>query len=61
VNNGALLCRYHHRMLPECGYTMRMIRGRPHLLAPAWIDPAQRWIPLGKARITRLNALRKAG
>ena len=61
VDNGVLLCPYHHRMLPESGFTMRMIRGKPHLLAPPWIDPDQRWIPLGKSRINRLNGLRKGG
>ena len=48
-------------MLPDSNFEMRMIRGKPHLLAPPWIDPEQRWIPLGKSRIARLNALRKAG
>jgi hypothetical protein len=61
VDNGALLCPFHHGMLHHTAYTMRIIRGTPHLLAPPWIDPAQRWIPLGKSRIARLNGLRKAG
>jgi hypothetical protein len=61
IDNAVLLCPFHHRMLPGSAFRMRMIRGRPHLLAPPWIDPDQRWIPLGKSRISRLNALRKAG
>jgi hypothetical protein len=61
IDNAVLLCPFHHRMPPGSAYTMRMIRGAPHLLAPPWIDPAQRWIPLGKSRISRLNGLRKAG
>lgn len=61
VDNGALLCPFHHHMLHDTAYEMRMIRGRPHLLAPPWIDPTQRWIPLGKSRIARLNGLKKAG
>jgi hypothetical protein len=61
IDNAVLLCPFHHRMLPGSGFTMRMIRGKPHLLAPPWIDPDQRWIPLGKSRIARLNGLRKAG
>ena len=61
IDNAVLLCPFHHAMLPDSNFTMRMIRGKPHLLAPPWIDPDQRWIPLGKSRIARLNALRKAG
>jgi len=61
IDNAVLLCPFHHAMLPDSNFEMRMIRGRPHLLAPPWIDPDQRWIPLGKSRIARLNALRKAG
>jgi hypothetical protein len=61
IDNGALLCRFHHTMIHSSAYRMRMINGKPHLLAPSWIDPAQRWIPLGKARIARLNLLRKTG
>jgi hypothetical protein len=61
IDNGALLCRFHHTMIHSSAYRMCMIRGRPHLLAPSWIDPEQRWIPLGKSRIARLNGLRKAG
>jgi len=61
IDNGILLCPYHHGMLHDSAFSLRMIRGKPHLLAPPWIDPEQRWIPLGKSRIARLNGLRKPG
>jgi len=61
IDNGILLCPYHHGMLHDSAFTLRMIRGKPHLLAPPWIDPDQRWIPIGKSRIARLNGLHKAG
>jgi hypothetical protein len=61
VDNGILLCPYHHGMLHDSAFTLKMIRGKPHLLAPPWIDPDQRWIPIGKSRIARLNGLHKAG
>ena len=61
IDNGILLCPYHHGMLHNSAFTLRMIRGKPHLLAPPWIDPDQRWIPLGTSRIARLNGLHKAG
>jgi hypothetical protein len=61
IDNGILLCPYHHGMLHDSAFTLKMIRGKPHLLAPPWIDPDQRWIPIGKSRIARLNGLHKAG
>jgi hypothetical protein len=61
IDNGILLCPYHHGMLHDSAFSLRMIRGKPHLLAPPWIDPDQRWIPIGKSRIARLNGLHKAG
>jgi len=56
IDNGVLLCPHHHAMLPHSGYSMRMIRGKPYLLAPPWIDPDQKWIALGKSRLSRLTA-----
>jgi hypothetical protein len=61
IDNGILLCPYHHGMLHDSAFSLKMIRGKPHLLAPPWIDPDQRWIPIGKSRIARLNGLHKAG
>jgi len=61
IDNGILLCPYHHGMLHDSAFSLKMIRGKPHLLAPPWIDPDQRWIPIGKSRIARLNGLRKPG
>jgi len=61
IDNGILLCPYHHGMLHDSAFSLKMIRGKPHLLAPPWIDPEQRWIPIGKSRIARLNGLHKAG
>jgi hypothetical protein len=61
IDNGILLCPFHHGMLHDSAFSLRMIRGKPHLLAPPWIDPDQRWIPIGKSRIARLNGLRKPG
>jgi hypothetical protein len=52
VSNGVLLCPAHHHMLHRSAFTMKMVDGRPRLLAPSWIDPDQRWRTLGKARVT---------
>lgn len=51
IDNGVLLCPEHHHLLHASGYQMDMIDGRPWLLAPIWLDPEQRWQPLGKARV----------
>jgi len=52
IENGALLCSAHHHMLHNSAFTMRMIRGKPHLLAPPWLDPGQAWKPIGRTRAT---------
>ena len=51
VDNGVLLCPAHHHMLHSSPFTMKMINGRPRLLAPPWIDPDQVWRPLGRSRL----------
>jgi hypothetical protein len=50
IDNGVLLCPYHHRLIHEGDYRLRMIEGLPQLLAPPWIDPERRWRPVGHAR-----------
>jgi len=52
IDNGALLCSPHHHLLHSSAFTMKMIRGRPHLLAPPWLDPEQKWKLLGRTRAT---------
>jgi hypothetical protein len=51
IDNGVLLCSYHHHLLHTGDFRMRMIRGRPHLLSPPWIDPAQQWRHVTKSRL----------
>jgi len=51
VSNGALLCSAHHHMLHASEFTMTMIDGRPHLLAPPWLDPSGEWKLLGRPRL----------
>jgi hypothetical protein len=50
IDNGILLCAYHHHLIHQGHYQLRMIEGLPHLLAPPWIDPHQTWIPIGRPR-----------
>jgi hypothetical protein len=41
VDDGTLLCGYHHREHPRLAWTCRMLNGIPHWIAPTWIDPNQ--------------------
>jgi len=50
VDNGILVCRPFHRWLPESGFEIAMINGKPHLLAPPHVDPSQTWRPMGQNR-----------
>jgi hypothetical protein len=43
VDNGVLLCWYHHRTIDTSGWNIRMINGTPQVRAPHWIDPERRW------------------
>ncbi|CAN5174609.1 HNH endonuclease signature motif containing protein [soil metagenome] len=50
IDNGVLLCSAHHHMLHASEFFMKMIDGKPRLLAPAWLDPGQSWQPVGRTR-----------
>jgi hypothetical protein len=43
VDNGVLLCWYHHHTIDTSGWNIRMIKGVPQVRAPHWIDPERRW------------------
>ena len=53
VDNGVLLCAFHHHLLHRGDYRMRMVQGLPQLLSPKWIDPDQQWRPVGRPRWSR--------
>jgi hypothetical protein len=53
VDNGVLLCAFHHRLIHRGEFQLRMVRGRPQLLSPRWVDPQQQWRPVGGARWQR--------
>lgn len=53
VDNGALLCSFHHHQLHAGGFQLRMNRGVPEMLAPPWLDREQRWRPTSKSRLAR--------
>jgi hypothetical protein len=41
LDNGTLLCGYHHRHHHTLGWTCTMPNGTPHWTPPAWLDPHQ--------------------
>jgi hypothetical protein len=43
VDNGVLLCWYHHHTIETSGWEIRMVTGVPQVKAPAWIDPTGTW------------------
>jgi hypothetical protein len=43
IDNGVLLCWYHHHTIDTSGWEIRMIRGVPQVKAPHWIDPTGKW------------------
>jgi hypothetical protein len=44
INNGALLCLYHHQLVHREGWEGRLdARGRPEYRPPATLDPHRRW------------------
>ena len=45
VNNGVLLCWYHHHTIHTNGWKIRMINGQPHIRGPLLWDPTQTWRP----------------
>lgn len=50
IDNCVLLCPFHHHMLHNSDYTLKMVHGRPYLLPPPQVDPDQSWRPLGRSR-----------
>ena len=51
VNNGVLLCWYHHHTITSGGgWKIRMVAGMPQVKAPHWIDPTGAWRPPNQHR-----------
>jgi len=43
LDNGAVLCGFHHTLIHQGDWTMRMAKdGRPEVIPPAWFDPDRR-------------------
>lgn len=48
LDNGALMCPFHHRRFDNDGWEMRVIDGIRHLIPPPWIDATRRPRPAGR-------------
>lgn len=48
-DNGVLLCWFHHRTIDTSGWSIRMVRGVPHIRPPAWLDPGGTFRPATKS------------
>jgi hypothetical protein len=53
VDNGVLLCAFHHHQLHASAFRLRMNHGCPEMLAPPWFDREQQWRPVSKSRLAR--------
>lgn len=52
IDNGVLLCWYHHRSLHQSGWEIRIVDGLPQVRAPGWLDRTRTWRdprPAGRA------------
>ncbi|WP_161498903.1 HNH endonuclease signature motif containing protein [Cryobacterium aureum] len=45
IDNGCLLCWFHHHTIDTSGWKIRIINGRPHVRGPLLWDPTQTWRP----------------
>lgn len=59
IDNGVLLCSSDHVFIHTSDYELKMVDGKPYLLAPAHIDPTQTWQPLRQSRLMMIAALQR--
>jgi hypothetical protein len=50
IDNGVLLCHFHHSHLHKSSWKLTMQSGAPHLIPPSWIDTTQTPIPTTRRR-----------
>ena len=51
IDNGVLLCPFHHRLLQTSDWVLESIDGRAHLIAPKRLDSTGRPRPLGRSPV----------
>ncbi|NQX37029.1 HNH endonuclease signature motif containing protein [Herbiconiux sp. VKM Ac-2851] len=50
IDNGVLLCHFHHSHLHKSPWKLTMQGGVPHLIPPRWVDTEQKPIPTTRRR-----------
>ncbi|MBC7442992.1 MAG: HNH endonuclease, partial [Ramlibacter sp.] len=45
LDNGVLLCWFHHHSIETSGWLIRMVRGKPEVMAPVGYGSARIWVP----------------
>ncbi|NYD72113.1 HNH endonuclease signature motif containing protein [Herbiconiux flava] len=50
IDNGVLLCHFHHSHLHKSPWKLTMQEGTPHLIPPRWVDTEQKPIPTTRRR-----------
>jgi hypothetical protein len=50
IDNGVLLCHFHHSHLHKTPWKLTMHDGVPHLIPPRWVDTEQKPIPTTRRR-----------
>ncbi|MBF4572351.1 DUF222 domain-containing protein [Herbiconiux sp. VKM Ac-1786] len=50
IDNGVLLCHFHHSHLHKSPWRLTMQGGVPHLIPPRWVDTEQKPIPTTRRR-----------
>ena len=60
VDNGVLLCWWHHATIDISGWKIRMVNGVPHIRAPLWLDPSGQYRPTTGHRIKQIKRTKAA-
>ncbi|WP_426322172.1 DUF222 domain-containing protein [Microbacterium sp. E-13] len=57
IDNGVLLCWFHHRTIDTGGWKVRMVDGVPHVKGPYWWDAEVKWRPSTTSPIRRRDQI----
>lgn len=48
IDNGVMLCYYHHRNIDKNGWHIKMITGVPYVKPPKWLRGESKWLKAGR-------------